>query len=128
MDIVKIIGIGILGMISGALVKESKPSLAIGINIATVSLIFVYIMSKIGYVIDAVDTISSHIDIERKQLDIIMKIIGISYLTSFGSEVTKDAGFSAIASKIELAGKLIIVAYSIPILVSLLNLLINILK
>ncbi len=50
------------------------------------------------------------------------KVIGISYLVCITAELCKDAGENAIAAKIELGGKLIILAMAIPIINSLLNL------
>jgi stage III sporulation protein AD len=49
-------------------------------------------------------------------LDTILKIIGIAYIAEFASQITKDAGQGSIASKIELSGKVLILAMAIPIL------------
>ena len=53
--------------------------------------------------------------------DIVFKIIGIAFITSFGSEICKDAEASNIAHKIELSGKIMILVLAIPILMSLLE-------
>lgn len=55
-----------------------------------------------------------------------IKIVGIAYIAEFGSEICKDAGQSAIATKIELAGKVIIAALAFPIIASLLDLIVRI--
>lgn len=49
-------------------------------------------------------------------VETILKIIGIAYIAEFAAQITKDAGQGAIASKIELAGKVLILAMAIPIL------------
>ncbi len=49
-------------------------------------------------------------------VETILKIIGIAYIAEFAAQITKDAGQGAIASKIELAGKILILAMAIPIL------------
>lgn len=49
-------------------------------------------------------------------VETILKIIGIAYIVEFSAQITKDAGQGAIASKIELAGKIMILAMAIPIL------------
>lgn len=49
-------------------------------------------------------------------VETILKIIGIAYIAEFGSQITKDAGQGAIASKIEMAGKILILVMAIPIL------------
>ena len=127
MDIVKIIGIGLVGTISSALVKEAKPSLAIGISMVTAMVIFVYVISALDYSISVIKNICDRVEIDPQTIGAVIKMTGVSYLAEFGAGVCLDAGERAIASKIELAGKVIIVTLSIPVLVSLLNLLISIL-
>ena len=56
-----------------------------------------------------------------------MKITGIAFLTEFAVSICKDSGESAIASKIDLGGKAIIIGMSIPIISALLELIIKIL-
>jgi stage III sporulation protein AD len=46
----------------------------------------------------------------------ILKIMGIAYVTEFGAQIVRDAGQEAIASKIELAGKVLIMVLAIPII------------
>lgn len=54
-------------------------------------------------------------------VETILKIIGIAYIAEFAAQITKDAGQGAIASKIELAGKILILAMAIPILTVLIE-------
>ena len=45
-----------------------------------------------------------------------LKNIGIAYIAEFAAQITKDAGLGSIAAKIELSGKIFILAMAIPIL------------
>ena len=58
---------------------------------------------------------------------IIVVATGIAFLTEFAVSVCADAGEKAIASKIEIGSKVIIITMSIPIITSLLELIIEIL-
>jgi stage III sporulation protein AD len=58
-------------------------------------------------------------------VETILKIVGIAYIAEFGAQITKDAGQGAIASKIELAGKILILAMAIPILTVIIETIIN---
>lgn len=60
-------------------------------------------------------------------LGILLKITGIAVLTEFAVSICKDSGETAIASKIDLGGKIIIISISIPIITALLELIISIL-
>jgi stage III sporulation protein AD len=56
----------------------------------------------------------------------VLKITGIAYISEFGAEICRDAGEGAIASKIEMAGKVIIIALAIPVITSLIDLVLKI--
>ncbi|MBE7041827.1 MAG: stage III sporulation protein AD [Ruminococcaceae bacterium] len=127
MDMIKLIGIGVTGAVSAILLKEYKPVYAICIAIITSALIFLMTLSEIKYVFSVIDTISQRLSLNSEYIRTIIRIIGFSYLSRFGSEICRDAGQNAIAQKIEFAGKVMIIATSIPILTSVLNLLIGIL-
>ena len=127
MDMIILIGIGVTGAVSAILLKEYKPVYAVCIAIITSVLIFLMTLSEIKYVFSVIDTISQRLSLNSEYIRTIIRIIGFSYLSRFGSEICRDAGQNAIAQKIEFAGKVMIIATSIPILTSVLNLLIGIL-
>lgn len=78
-------------------------------------------MDKLVNVIDLLKSISNKPGINSQFLFIILKITGIAFLTEFAVSVCKDSGESAIASKIEIGSKAIIIFLSIPIISSLLE-------
>ncbi|GGE46583.1 hypothetical protein GCM10011391_26730 [Pullulanibacillus camelliae] len=51
----------------------------------------------------------------------ILKIIGIAYIAEFGVQIARDAGQGALASKIELAGKILILVMAIPIIMAIIK-------
>ena len=69
----------------------------------------------------------SKISINKEFITLLIKITGIAILTEFAVSICKDSGESAIANKIDLGGKIIIISISIPIITALLELVINIL-
>ena len=60
--------------------------------------------------------------INSEFLLIILKVTGIAFLTEFGVSICKDSGETAIANKIDLAGTILIITISIPIISALLEL------
>lgn len=121
MDIFKIVGIGIIATILSITVKKERPEIALQISLVAGITIFIYIVTKLKIVIELLNLISSKLDIDYIYISTIFKIVGIAYVAEFGAQICKDAGESAIASKIELAGKVLIMILAIPILVGLLN-------
>ncbi len=125
MEIIKILGVAIVGTIFALILKEYKPQLAMVTAIATAVILFLMILSQVEYVLSIVTMTACGIDINAEYIAAIFKMIGISYLSQFGSEICRDAGQNAIAAKVELAGKIMIVALSVPILMELMNLLVG---
>ena len=124
---IQIIGIGLCGAVTALMLKEYRPVFSVCIGVITVIVIFSRLVNEISYVFDVIHMIASRLSINTAHITTIIRISGITYLTCFGSELCRDAGQNAIAQKIDLAGKITIVATSIPILTAVLNVLIGIL-
>ena len=67
------------------------------------------------------------VDVEFRYLDVALKIIGVSYLARFAAQICRDAGEGAIAIKVEMAAKVVILALSLPVIRALIQLVIQIL-
>ena len=127
MDIIKIIGIGLIALIIIMLLRQYKPEFVIYISLITGAIILYFIMNRLSGLINLLTNLSSKISNGNAFLEILIKITGIAFLTEFAVSICKDSGESAIANKIDLGGKVIIISMSIPIISSLLQNLISIL-
>ena len=126
-EIIKIIGIGLTGLVIIVILKQYRPEYAIYVSIIAGVLILFLAMQKISGVINLLQSISEKTYINKNFLGILLKITGIAILTEFAVSICSDAGEKAIASKIEIGSKVIIIAMSLPIITSLLELVIKIL-
>ena len=127
MDIIKIIGIGLISLIIIIIIKQYRPEFAIYISIISGILIIMLCMDKLAGIINILTTLSNKTGLNSQYLAILLKITGIAMLTEFAVSICNDAGESAIATKVDLGGKIIIISISIPIIVALLELIIQIL-
>lgn len=126
LEIFQIAGIAIIAVILVVLVKQHRPEIAIQISLATGLIIFMLVLIKLASVLEVLRELSRKINIDLVYVSTILKIVGIAYIAEFGAQVCRDAGETAIASKIELAGKVIIMVLAVPILMALMDLIINI--
>ena len=126
-EIIKIIGIGLIALVIAIILKQYRPEYAIYVSIIAGVLILVLAMEKFSGIINLLKSISDKTYINKQFLGILLKITGIAIITEFAVSICSDAGEKAIASKIEIGSKVIIVAMSIPIISSLLELIIEIL-
>jgi stage III sporulation protein AD len=125
-DIFKIVMIGLVAALLASIIKEQKPQVAVMLGMATGIIIFLLMLSKVTLVIQALQNIASKADINVVYLNTVLKIIGISYIASLGVELCKDAGQNSIAGKIEFAGKILIIVLALPILMAVMDLIIQI--
>ncbi|WDV47944.1 stage III sporulation protein AD [Clostridiaceae bacterium M8S5] len=126
MEIFQIAGLGIIATILAVLLNEQKSEMSLYISIATGLLIFFMIISKLEYVIETLGDLASKVNIDFLYTTVILKIVGISYIAEFAAQIAKDAKQNAIAHKIELAGKVLIMAISIPIFVGVIDMIVDI--
>ena len=127
MEIIRIIGIGLIALIIIILLKQYKPEFAIYISILAGVLILILLMDQLTGIINLIQSIASKANINGQFLALLIKITGIAFLSEFAVSICKDSGESAIATKIELGSKIIIISMSIPIISSLLEIILEIL-
>lgn len=116
MEIIQIVGLGIIATVLILVIKETKPLFAFLIATSTGILIFLYLIGKIGGIIEVLEDLADKSGIEMIYLKTLLKIIGIAYIAEFGAQIVRDAGQESIASKIEMAGKIFIMVLAIPII------------
>ncbi|AIG25995.1 stage III sporulation protein AD [Brevibacillus sp. 7WMA2] len=127
MDIVQIVGLGLVATLLALVIKEQKPLFAFLLAIVSGVIIFTFLIGKISDVIRVLEKLAVHADLNLVFLSTILKIIGIAYIAEFGAQVTRDAGQGAIASKIELAGKVLILVMAVPIIQIIIETVVNLL-
>jgi len=126
LDILQIVAFGIVTAIIITTLRTLKPEIAIQASVVAGIIIFILFIGKLAPVFDLIKIYSGRVNIDIQYLPALLKIIGIAYIAEFGAEICRDAGENAIASKIELAGKVLIAIMAIPIITSLLELVIKI--
>jgi len=127
MDIIKIIGVGFISLIIVIILKQYKPEFSVYVVILAGAAIIFIVLDRITGIITLLNNLSKKTGMNAEYLAILLKITGIAILTEFAVSICKDSGETAIASKIDLGGKIIIISISIPIITALLELIINIL-
>ena len=121
MEIIKIIGIALIALIIIIMLKQYRPEYAIFISILTGILILFLVMDRLTGIINLIESIQDKFSINTQFIALLIKITGIAFLSEFAISVCKDSGEAAIASKIEIGSKIIIISMSVPIISILLE-------
>jgi stage III sporulation protein AD len=126
MEILQIIGIGLVSTVIIIILRKQKPEIAVQVSIVAGIIIFMMLASKLSAVVDLLEEYANKAGIKPVYFTTVLKITGIAYIAEFGADICRDAGEGAIASKIEMAGKIIIVVMAVPIIASLMDLILKI--
>ena len=111
-DIVKIIGVGLTALIIIIILKQYKPEFTVYVSIIAGVIILLMVMNKLNAVVNLLTSLTNKTGTGSEFLKILLKITGIAILTEFAVSICKDSGETAIASKIDLGGKIIIISIS----------------
>lgn len=125
--IIQIIFIGFIASVICLVLKEQVPEIALSLSIGVCVLIFLLVLPLMKDLVDLFNNFSKYIGLDNSYITLVIRIIGIAYLTELGAALCIDAGQNAIGTKIELGGKIIIMSMSIPIINEILNTVIRLL-
>lgn len=121
MNIIQVGILGVAGILLAVQLKQEKSEVAVYLSIVISLLIFFGILDSLEVLVATVREIGTYIQIDSSYIMTLVKMLGITYIAEFSSGLCKDAGYSAIATQIELFGKITILVLSLPILLALLR-------
>lgn len=126
MDVIKLVGFSMFAVFLILTVKEQRKDIALVLSIAAGVGLLLFSITKLSAIIDMINDLILKSGINKEFFIIIIKVTGISYIIEFGRNICVDAGENAIANKLEVAGKVIIVTLSLPLISALVDTLSNI--
>lgn len=118
---IKIACIGIVAVFLAMKLKSVQGEYALLVSIAACIVLLGFAVTKLEIIFNGLHTIEEYLSVNRAYIGILLKVVGIAYISEFSANLCKDAGFSGIASQIEMFGKLSILVMSLPILTTLLT-------
>ena len=114
MDITSLVGIAVLYAVLCIIVRQYKPEMALGVSIACGILIMCSVISMLAPAAELISQLTASAGLDGGYTRTLFKALAVCYITQLGSDCCKDAGESAIAGKVELAGKAAVVGISLP--------------
>ena len=116
MDIFQIVIWGITASVILLVIRRERPELALAFSLVAVVSILLAVLPSLTTVISAFSDIASESGVGPLYFGIILKVVAISYIADLGASICRDADENLIASRIEMAGKILILVCSIPII------------
>ena len=128
MELVKIIGVGIVTAVTAVLLRTSRPELSFAVTIAGSVILLLFSIDLLSQTFAVFTELGEKTGIDNQLIKVIVKIVAIGYLVEFAAGIVEDFGSKSIADKLVLAGKVIIFTVSIPIVQTLVALIGNFLE
>lgn len=123
MDIFAVAIFAIVACVLSVVIKQYNPEFSLLITILAGTLIFVYIISDFTSIFTQVETILGFTGQSEENIKLLLKALGVCFITQLAFDTCQDSGQSAIASKVELTGKLTILVLALPLFTQLVGLL-----
>ena len=121
-EIIKVIGVAFVTALTALLLRSTKPELSFAVTVTGVIVILLFIVNYMKTTLVFLTEISGMTGLDNGLIKILLKIVGIGYLTEFSAGILNDFGSNAVADKVILAGKLTMLFLAIPVIKTLLQL------
>ena len=121
MDLMKIIAVAFITAITSLILKSTKPELSFAVTVTGVIIILLFLVDMVKDSLQIFSAITQMTGVENGLIKVLLKIVGVGYITEFGAGILRDFGSVAVADKVVLAGKITIAVLALPVLESLLS-------
>ncbi|HWS29839.1 MAG TPA: stage III sporulation protein AD [Clostridia bacterium] len=123
MTIFKIVGLSLAAVTVVLVLRAYRPEIAVQAAVAAGVVLLLIAVTELSGVMAMIDQIVTRYGLNSEHIKVVLKVIGIAYLAQFAAQTCRDAGEGAIASKVELVGRVLIVTVAVPVVISILNVL-----
>ena len=119
MEIFRIAAIALVTAFCVMLLRDVKSELAVAVGIAGGVIVLLSVINYFTDIFAVIASIAKRAGLAVSVVTLLFKVIAVGYITEFSSSLIDDLGMSSLADKVTLAGKLIIVVASLPVVVEL---------
>ena len=121
MEILKIAGLALLGVFTALLLKNNKGEYSTIIGLAMAFLVCGYVVMNLLEVVSTIETMWKNIAGDTSFLHILLRIVGITYISELAGSICKECGYAVLAGQVSIAGKMGVILAGFPIFMNLLE-------
>ena len=118
---IKIALLGIAVIFLVMLAGNIKREYALAVLISATVFLAIYGMGTLQTIVERLVALEEAIGVDREYLTILLKMVGIAYITQLVVSLCLDSGNCAVASQINMIGKISMLLVSFPVLEALLK-------
>ena len=128
MEIFKILAVCLITAVLALVLKSYKAEYALVVILGGGVILGIYIFKGIAAPIEYIKSLLNIYSVKTEYFSVALKALGIGYVTSFIADACRDSGQTSLAAKAELAGKCAIFILSVPLIVSVLEIALGLVK
>ena len=114
-------GTAVAASLLAVILKKQGMEYSFILTICAVTMIFVYILSSIVVSVDYIKGIFDRTEINKSYLTILLKCIGICFITEFTCDCCKDASQQALSGTVLLCGRISVLITALPLFTEFLS-------
>lgn len=122
MDIMAICALAVVSAVMALLLRQRSPQTALLISIGAGVVILLSFIRQILLTADDIRTILEGGGIDSDDIMILLKLLGICFLTEFTCDTVTEAGMLSLATNLSFAGKLTVIFTALPLFSELIEL------
>lgn len=119
MLILKVVAVAVVAVFLSIIVRHYRAEYSIFIALGAAVIIWAMLSDTLEKTLDSMRVMLSGTGIDNDYISIVFKTLGICILTQIASDICRDCGESALATKTELAGKIVILTVAMPMITSI---------
>lgn len=121
MEIAQIVGLALIATVFLMLIRQERPALAVVLSLAFGAVVFLFVAGKLQMMVSVLTELTNRAQANYFFLGTVLKILGVAYIAEFGAAICRDAGEAAVAKKVEFGSKIIIALLALPIMIAILE-------
>ncbi len=117
----QITGFAVCAATMALVMRRIRPEAAPVLIIAAGALTALMVLPQLAKIVDGVRGLAVSGGVQDVYMTPLLKIAGISLLMDFAAQTCRDAGEDGLALKVELAGRVMLIALALPVMEALLS-------
>ena len=128
MEVEKLTAFVVICTILIIILRNSRPEQGAILSVMAAVLLLLWLLGDIFPLMEELRRMAEQFQFGEERWQILMKTLGICFLTQTASDVCRDSGESSLATKVELAGKTAILLLCLPLFRELLSIAIGLME
>ena len=128
MDILSVCAVGVIAAVIALLLRRQMPQISLLVSVGAGAILLLSVIKNIVLTVDEVDTLLSSSGISSDYIMILLKTLGICFITEFTCDTVTEAGMMSLSTNISFIGKILVIAAAFPMFSDIINIITSMVK